>query len=149
MLPEGSTLRVQRKREKVSVSKRVDWKKVTQQSTKWEWRDDKNGGKLTWQSATNSKHENERRGKKEEGTRAREMLEEWGNNRSKIHRSINRTTVIRSDAPQEEIDRDMICGVMQMNRGTKTITLHSNQQRGERIAKTKIQQQLLSYITTD
>jgi flagellar biosynthesis/type III secretory pathway M-ring protein FliF/YscJ len=68
---------VQRKRGKVSVSKRVDWKKVTQQSTKWEWRDDKNGGKLTWQSATNSKHENERRGMKEEGTRAREMLEEW------------------------------------------------------------------------
>ncbi len=31
----------------------------------------------------------------------------------------------------------MICGVMQMNRGTKTITLHSNQQRGERITKTK------------
>ena len=71
------------------------------------------------------------------------------NNRSKIHRSINQTTVIRSDAPQEEIERDMICDVMQMNRGTKTITLHSNQQRGERIAKTKIQQQLLSYITTD
>jgi len=37
-----------------------------------------------------------------------------------IHRSINQTTVIRSDAPQEEIERDMICGVMQMNRGTKT-----------------------------
>jgi hypothetical protein len=31
----------------------------------------------------------------------------------------------------------MICGVMQMNRGTKSITLHSNQQQGERIAKTK------------
>jgi hypothetical protein len=30
----------------------------------------------------------------------------------------------------------MICGVMQMNWGTKTITLHSNQQWGERIAKT-------------
>ena len=145
----GRYLRVQRKRGKVSLSERADWKKVTQQSTKWECRDDKNGGKLTWQSATNSKHENERRGKEEEGTRAREMLEEWGNNRSKIHRSINQTTVIRSDAPQEEIERDMICGVMQMNRGTKTITLHSNQQRWERIAKTKIQQQLLSYITTD
>ena len=147
MLPKGSNLRVQRKREKVSLSARVDWKKVTQQSTKWEW--SKNGGNLTWQSATNSKHENERRGKKEEETRAREMVEEWGNNRSKIHRSINQTTVIRSDAPQEEIDRDMICGVMQMNQGPKTITLHSKQQRGERIAKTKIHQKWLSYITTD
>jgi hypothetical protein len=39
-------------------------------------RDDKNGEKLTWQSATNNKHENERRGRKEEGTRAREMLDE-------------------------------------------------------------------------
>jgi hypothetical protein len=78
------------------------------------------------------------------------MLEEWGNNRSKIHRSINQTTVIRSDAPQEEIERYMICGVMQMNRGLKTITLHSNQQRGEtRIAKTKIQQKWLSLIKTD
>ena len=38
-----------------------------------------------------------------------------------LTRSINQTTVIRSDAPQEEIERDMICGVMQMNRGTKTI----------------------------
>jgi hypothetical protein len=63
--------------------------------------------------------------------------------------SINQTTVIRSDAPQEEIEREMICGVMQVNRGTKTITLHSNQHQGERIAKTKIQQQLLSNITTD
>jgi hypothetical protein len=70
------------------------------------------------------------------------MLEECGNNISKIHRSINQTTVIRSDAPQEEIERDMICGVMQMNRGIKTVTLHSNQQQGERIAKTKIQQKL-------
>jgi hypothetical protein len=68
------------------------------------------------------------------------MLEKRGNNRSKIHRSINQTTVIRSDTPQEEIERDMICGIMQMNRGIKTITLHSNQQRGERMAKTKIQQ---------
>ncbi len=110
MLPEGGTLRVQRKRRKVSLSER-------DQSTKWEW--SKNGGKLTWQSATNSKHENERRGKEEEGTRAREMFEEWGNSRSKIHRSINQTTVIRSDAPQEEIERYMICGVMQMNRGLK------------------------------
>ena len=75
--PRAVPIRVQRKRGKVSVSKRVDWKKVTQQSTKWEWRDDKNGGKLTWQSAKNSKYENERRGKEEEGTRAREMLEEW------------------------------------------------------------------------
>ncbi len=57
--------------------------------------------------------------------------------------------MIRSDAPQEEIERDMICDVMQMNRGTKTITLHSNQQQGERIAKTKIQQKCLSYIKTD
>jgi hypothetical protein len=63
-----------------------------------------------------------RRGKKEKGTRAREMLEEWGNSRSKIHKSIIQTTVIRSDAPKEEIERDMICGVMQMNWGTKTIT---------------------------
>ena len=140
MLPEGGTLRVQRKRGKVSLSER-------DQSTKWEW--SKNGGKLTWQSATNSKHENERRGKEEEGTRAREMLEEWGNSRSKLHRSINQTTVIRSDAPQEEIEKDMICGVMQMSQGTKTITLHSNQQRGERIAKIKIQQKWLSYIKTD
>jgi hypothetical protein len=147
---QGRYPRVQRKRGKESLSERANWKKVTQQSTKWEWRDDKNGGKLTWQSATNNKHENERRGKKEEGTRAWEMLEEWGNNRSKIHKSINRTTVIRSDAPQEEIKRDMICGVMlQMNRGTKTITLHSNQQQGERIPKTKIQQKWLSCITTD
>jgi len=45
----------------------------------------------------------------------------------------------QSEAPQEEIERDMICGVMQMSRGTNTITLHSNQQQGERIAKTKIQ----------
>jgi len=77
------------------------------------------------------------------------MLEEWGNNRPKIHRSINQTSLIRSDAPQEEIERDMICDVMQMNRGTKTITLHSNQQRGEKIANTKIQQKWLSYIKTD
>jgi len=49
---------------------------MTQQSTKREWWDDKNGAKLTWQSAANNKHENERRGKKEEGTRAREILEE-------------------------------------------------------------------------
>jgi hypothetical protein len=78
------------------------------------------------------------------------MLEEWGNNRSKIHRSANQTTEIRSDVPQEEIERNMICGVMlQMNRGTKPITLHSNQQQGERIPKTKIQQMWLSCITTD
>jgi len=89
------------------------------------------------------------RGKKEDGTRAREMLEEWDNNRSKIHRSINQTTVIRSDAPQDEIERDMICDVMQVNRGTKTITLHSNQQWGEKIANTKIKQKWLSYIKTD
>ena len=131
--PRAVPVRVQRKRGKVSVSKRVDRKKVSQQSTKWEWRDDKNGGKLTWQSATNSKHENERRGKKEEGTRAREMLEEWGNNRSKIHISINRTPVIRSDAPQEEIEREMICGVMQVNRWTEEQNLlHSTPNSKER-----------------
>jgi hypothetical protein len=55
----------------------------------------------------------EGRKRKEPG---QEKLEERGNNRSKIHRSINQTTVIRSDAPQEEIERDMICGVMQVNR---------------------------------
>jgi hypothetical protein len=48
--------------------------------------------------------------------------------------------VIRSGAPQEERERQMISGIMQMNRGAKTSTLHSNQQQGERIAKTKIQQ---------
>ena len=77
------------------------------------------------------------------------MLKEWGNNRSKIHRSINQTTVIRSDEPQQEIETDMSCGVMQMNRGIKTIALYSNQQQGERIAKTKIQQKWLSCIKTD
>jgi len=40
-------------------------------------------------------------------------------------------------APQEEIDRDMICGVMQMNRGTKTITLHSNQPSSRSMADAK------------
>ena len=95
----------------------------------------------------NMRMRGEGRKRKEPG--AREMLEEWGNSRSKLHRSINQTTVIRSDAPQEKIERDMICGVMQMNRWTKTITLHSNQQWGERIAKTKIPQKWLSCTKTD
>jgi len=43
-----------------------------------------------------------------------------------------------SDAPQEEIERDMICGVRQMNRGTKTITLHSNQQHCKDKDPTKV-----------
>ncbi len=45
----------------------------------------------------------------------------------------------------EERERDMISGVMQMNQGTKTSTLHSNQQQGEMIAKTKtkIQQKVM------
>jgi hypothetical protein len=75
MLPEGGTLRVQRKRGKVTLSKGADWKNDTTinkvRVEGWQkWR------KLTWQSATNNEHENERRGKKEEGTRAREMLDE-------------------------------------------------------------------------
>jgi len=60
----------------------------------------------------------------------------WKNEATADTRSTDPST----NAPKEEIERDMICGIMQMNRGTKTITLHSNQQRGERIAKTKIQQ---------
>ena len=110
MLPMGGTLRVQRKWGKVSLSKRVDWKKwhINQQSESGaimeeNWHDNQ-------PQIANMRRRG--RGKKEEGTRTREMLEEWGNNRSKIHRSTNQTTVIRSDAPQEEIERDMICGVI-------------------------------------
>jgi hypothetical protein len=116
MLPKGGTLRVQRKRGKVSLSKRFDRKKwqINQQS--------ESGAKMeeNWHNnrpkIANVRMRGGGRKRKEPG---QEKLEEWGNNRSKIRRSVNQTTVIRSDAPQEEIERDMICGVMQVNRWTE------------------------------
>ena len=110
MLPEGGTLRVQRKREKWVCPREINQQSESGAKMEENWHDNQ-------PQIANVRMRGEGRKRKEPG---QEKLEEWGNNRSKIHRSINQTTVTRSDAPQEEIERDMICNVMQMNRGTKT-----------------------------